>query len=122
MPERHEEMHAGAPLSAWEARMKEIVREVLIEEGMTVPFHVREANHKFVSECKDELVEFLKAQRLKRERIEDIRRKVWGGAILMVLSAIGGFLLWVFNVANAAMSHPATQDAAAHIDKLPVAK
>lgn len=99
--------------------MKDIVREVLVEEGMTVPFHIREANHKFISECKDELNAFLKAERIKRERIEDIRRKVWGGAILMAISALGGFLLWVFNVMNAALSHPATQDAATHIDKLP---
>ena len=117
-----DDMHAGAKLSAWEARMKDIVREVLVEEGMTVPFHVREANHKFVSECKDELRAFLTAERLRRERIEDIRRKVWGGLILMVISAIGAFPLWVFNVVNSALSHPAAQDAAAHIDKLPGAK
>ena len=114
-----DDLHAGAPLVTWEARMKEIVREVLAEEGMTIPAHVREANHKFVAECKDELLAFLQAERLRRERREDLRRKVIGGLILMAASAIGSFLLWVFTLAYQAWSHPATQEAAQHIDKLP---
>lgn len=118
MPDK-DHLHAGAPLDAWEARMKEIVREVLTESGMAVPLHVREENHKFLQECKAELVDFLKAQRVKRERWERIRTNVVGGLILSAIGAVASFLFWVGSLALQALSHPAATDAAQHIDKLP---
>lgn len=115
MPDQNE-LHAGAPLDAWEARMKEIVREVLREEGMTVPFHVREANHQFISECKDDLRAYLQAERLRSERREKLRTMWIGGvAVSITLS----FLYWVGTLIMNALSHPAAQDAAQHLDKLP---
>lgn len=112
-------MHAGASLDAWEARMKEIVREVLTESGMAVPLHVREENHKFLQECRGELVEFLKAQRLRRERWERVRTNVVGGLILSAIGAAASFLFWIGSLALQALAHPAAADATQHLDKLP---
>lgn len=112
-------MRAGGSLDAWEARTKEIVREVLREEGMTIPLHVREANHQFVAECKEELQAFLATQRRRRERWEKVRDTAVG---TIVVSAIGGaitMLAWIGQLVVNALAHPAAADAAQHLDKLP---
>jgi len=112
-------LHAGAPLDAWEARMKEIVREVLAESGMSVPIHVREENHLFLKECKTELIEFLRERQRARERWEKVRTNVIGGAILSAIGGVLSFLYWIGSLAMQTLSHPAATDAAQHLDKLP---
>lgn len=119
MSENVPDMHAGDPLSAWEARTKEIVREVLREEGMTIPLHVREANHQFVAECKEELQAFLLAQRRRRERWEKVRDTAVGTLVVTAISSVIGLLAWIGQLVLQALTHPVAADAAQHIDKLP---
>lgn len=112
-------MRAGDPLAAWEARTKEIVREVLREEGMTIPLHVREANHQFVAEVKEELQAFLAAQRRRRERWEKIRDTAVGTLVVSTIGAVITFLAWVGQLVWNAATHPAAATAAQQLDKLP---
>lgn len=112
-------MHAGEPLSAWEARTKEIVREVLREEGMTIPLHVREANHQFVAECKEELQAWIARERRKRKFWQMVRDTAVG---TLVVSTVGGLitlLAWIGQLVWNAVTHPAAATAAQQIDKLP---
>jgi hypothetical protein len=109
----------GQPLTIWEARVKELVRQVIREEGSQVPLHVREENHRFVENCRSELQAFLAERQRARERMERIRTTVIGGLLLSAALSIASALWWLGNYALHMLASQAAQEAAQHADKLP---
>jgi hypothetical protein len=109
----------GQPLPIWEARVKELVREVWREEGSKFPPHVREANHEFVTTCRTQLLAFLDERRKSRERWERIRTTFIGGLLLSAALSIASALWWLGNLVVHVLASQAAQEAAQHADKLP---
>lgn len=71
-------------------QLKAAVKQALAEHGeeTRIDSHLHAEHHRIVAE-------WIELEKLRKERWERMRGSVIGGSILMLIGAIGSFLVWV---------------------------